>query len=158
MPDLLVKLYQLPDIHLSLDSLKENGIELRRALPPEKSVVVEWVRKTFQYNPWVNECDIAFANKPVSCFIATEAKKIVGFACYDATCKDFFGPMGVSVEMRGKGVGRVLLLAALQAMKEQGYAYAIIGSVGPVEFYVKECGATVIEGSAPGIFRGMLKD
>jgi len=158
MPDLLVKLYQLPDIQLSLDNVKENGIELRRALPPEKSVVVEWVRKTFLYNPWVNECDVCFANKPVSCFIAIQAKKIVGFACYDATCKDFFGPMGVSDTMRGKGVGGALLLIALHAMKEQGYAYAIIGSAGPVEFYAKECGATVIEGSVPGIFRGMLRD
>ncbi len=158
MPDLLVKLYQLPDLQLSLGNLKSNGIEIRRAMPPEKSVVLEWVRQTFQTNSWVNECDVCFANKPVSCFIATLAEKIIGFACYDATCKDFFGPMGVSESMRGKGIGRVLLLAGLHAMKEQGYAYTVIGSAGPVEFYAKECGATVIEGSVPGIYRGMLSD
>lgn len=158
MSDLLVKLYQLPDLQLSLNNLKDNQIDLRRALPPEKSVVVEWVRQTFHTNSWVNECDVCFANKPVSCFITTQAEKIVGFACYDATCKNFFGPMGVSESMRGKGVGRALLLAALYAMKEQGYAYAVIGSAGPVEFYAKGCGVIVIEGSTPGFFRGMLRD
>ncbi len=158
MPDLLVKLYQIPDAGPALDSLKKNGIELRRALVPEKSVVLEWVRRTFQTNSWVNECDVCFAKQPVSCLIAIQAEKIVGFACYDATCRDFFGPMGVGELMRGKGVGRALLLTALHAMKEQGYAYAVIGSAGPVEFYAKECGATVIEGSVPGIFRGMFRD
>lgn len=156
MADLLVKLYQIPDARPALDSLTKNGIELRRALPPEKSLVLEWVRQTFHTNSWVNECDVCFANKPVSCLIAIQAEKIVGFACYDATCKDFLGPMGVDESMRGKGVGRALLLAALHAMQEQGYAYAVIGSAGPVEFYAKECGATVIEGSVPGIYRGML--
>jgi GNAT superfamily N-acetyltransferase len=119
--------------------------------------VVDWIRRTFQYDPWVNECDVSFANKPASCFVAIRQKKLVGFACYDATCKDFFGPMGVDEAARGQGIGGALLLTALRAMREQGYAYAIIGSAGPVEFYAKECGATLIEGSVPGIFRGMLR-
>ena len=57
-----------------------------------------------------------------------DQKEIVGFACYDATCMNFFGPTGVKESERGKGVGKALLLAALHAMKEQGYAYAIIGA------------------------------
>lgn len=43
-------------------------------------------------------------------------------------------------------------------MREQGYAYAIIGGVGPVEFYAKTVGAVVIEGSDPGIYRGMIRE
>ncbi len=35
--------------------------------------------------------------------------------------------------------------------------YAVIGGVGPVEFYKKLCGATLIEGSSPGIYKGMQK-
>jgi hypothetical protein len=42
-------------------------------------------------------------------------------------------------------------------MAGQGYAYAIIGGVGPVEFYAKTVGAIVIAGSQPGIYGGMLK-
>ncbi len=39
----------------------------------------------------------------------------------------------------------------------KGYAYAVIGWAGPTEFYEKTVGATIIEGSEPGIFRGPLK-
>jgi hypothetical protein len=38
---------------------------------------------------------------PISCFIAVYEKSIAGFACYDATCKDFFGPTGVKKEFKG---------------------------------------------------------
>jgi hypothetical protein len=33
-----------------------------------------------------------------------------------------------------------------------GYAYAIIGGVGPAAFYEKVCGAFVIPGSERGIY------
>lgn len=41
-------------------------------------------------------------------------------------------------------------------MRSQGYGYAIIGGVGPADFYAETVGATPIEGSDPGIYRGML--
>jgi hypothetical protein len=41
-------------------------------------------------------------------------------------------------------------------MKSQGYGYAIIGGVGPAEFYAKTVGAIAIEGSEPGVYRGLL--
>ena len=59
---------------------------------------------------------------------------------------------------RGRGIGKALLLAALNAMRESGYAYAIIGGVGPAEFYEKAVGAVLIEGSSPGIYRGLLRE
>jgi len=37
-------------------------------------------------------------------------------------------------------------------MRDDGYAYAIIGGVGPAEYYSKTVGATVIAGSSPGIY------
>jgi hypothetical protein len=49
------------------------------------------------------------------------------------------------------------LLACLYAMREQGYGYAIIGGVGPAEFYTKTVGATLIEDSTPGVYRGQLE-
>lgn len=81
---------------------------------------------------------------------------MLGFACYDATVKGFFGPTGVEKTERGKGIGAALLMLCLYAMKEEGYGYGIIGSAGPVDFYKKICGATVIEGSSPGVYKGML--
>ena len=61
-------------------------------------------------------------------------------------------------EERGRGLGRALLLATLHAQREQGYAYSIIGGVGPAEFYAKAVGAVLIEGSTPGVYRGVLPD
>jgi GNAT superfamily N-acetyltransferase len=156
MPDMLVKLYELLPVQPVLEQQKAQGIDIRRALPPEKRAVVEWVADKFG-NGWASECDVAFSNNPVSCFIAVKDGQLIGFACHDATCRDFFGPTGVDPAFRGKGTGKALLLACLDAMAAQGYAYAIIGGAGPVDFYAKVAGATVIDGSVPGIYKGMLK-
>ena len=43
-------------------------------------------------------------------------------------------------------------------MKEMGYAYAIIGGVGPAKFYETTFNAKIIEGSDPGIYKGILSD
>jgi len=72
--------------------------------------------------------------------------------------KGFFGPTGVDEEERGQGIGKALLLACLHGLKDLGYGYGIIGSAGPVDFYKKCCGAVVIEDSAPGVYRGMLRE
>ena len=157
MPDMLVKLYELPDITDANNKLTEKGIEVRRAIAPEKHIIVDWVRKTFS-PAWASECEVAFTNHPVSCYIAVEEGNLTGFACYDATYRNFFGPTGVGKEARGKGIGKVLLLKCLYAMEAEGYGYAIIGGAGPVDFYAKSVGATAIEGSIPGIYKGMLKD
>jgi len=45
-----------------------------------------------------------------------------------------------------------LLLSALHAQRAQGYAYSIIGGVGPAGFYATTVGAVPIEGSTPGIY------
>ena len=155
MTDMLVKLYNLPALEPVLAQQKAAGVEIRRAMAAEKQLVVNWVAQTFQPG-WASECEVAFAQQPIACFIAIEHGQLAGFACHDATCKNFFGPTGVSDSQRGRGLGKALLLACLHAMAGQGYAYAIIGGVGPVEFYAKTVGAVVIADSDPGIYRGML--
>ena len=157
MPDMLVKLYTLPPLEPVLQQQQAAGIDIRRALANEKYLVVDWVRRNF-YPNWVSECEVAFTRQPVSCFIAVEQGQLIGFACHDATYRNFFGPTGVSEQVRGRGVGKALLLACLHAMAAQGYGYAIIGWVGPAEFYTKTVGAVEIEGSDPGIYRGMLRE
>ena len=149
MSDMLVKLYSLRSIEP--EAMKKIGITIRRPLSSEKSSTVEWVRKHFS-SGWADECEVTFSYRPVSTYIAVAEGKIVGFASYDAVCRNFFGPTGVMEEYRGKGIGEGLLLQALAGMREQGYAYAIIGGVGPADFYTKIAGATLIEGSEPGIY------
>ena len=156
MPDMLVKLYDLPDVASVSKSLADQGILIRRAMPYEKHVVVDWVMETFN-DAWAGECDVAFSNRPVSCFIATEAGQIIGFACHDSTCLDFFGPTGVVQTKRNLGIGKAMLLTCLHAMAAHGYAYAIVGGAGPAGFYANTVGAVPIEGSTPGIYRDLLR-
>ena len=151
MPDLLVRLYDLP----AAKSKLPGTIVVRRALAPERRVVVEWVGRTFFPN-WASECEVAFSGHPISTWIAIRRERLVGFACAEATAKGFFGPTGVEEKERGKGIGDALLMAALRGMREAGYAYAIIGGAGPVEFYRKRLDAMEIPGSEPGVYKGML--
>ena len=156
MSDLLVRLYDLPPLAPVVAELERHGVEIRRALATERPQVAAFAR-AHGSEGWAAESDAAFARMPVACFIAVERDALIGFACYEATCRDFFGPELVHPDARGRGVGRALLLAALHAMRAEGYAYAIIGWASSVDFYRKAVGATVIEGSEPGIYPPPLK-
>jgi ribosomal protein S18 acetylase RimI-like enzyme len=158
MSDRLVKLYALPDPRHSIENLRDKGIKIRRAMAYEKFQIVDWVRRTFGL-PWAGECDVAFSNHPVSCYIATSRGSVTAFACYDSTYKNFFGPLGVSKDFQRLGIGTALLLRCLYAMAENGYAYAIIGDSDKVsEFYSSVIETIEIEGSSPGIYINRLKD
>lgn len=155
MADLLVRLYDLPPSGPALDALSAAGIIVRRAAAAERGAVVEWAR-THGSAGWADECAAAFARLPLACFVAVEGERLIGFACYEATCRDFFGPELVHPDRRGRGVGRALLLAALHAMRAEGYAYAIIGWASSIEFYQRTVGAVVIDGSDAGIYPAKL--
>ena len=155
MPDMLVDLYNLPEWQQKEEKLKEQEIKIKRAIPPEKARVLDWIEEHFQ-RAWSSEADVSFAKSPLTIFIAYQQDQILGFACYDTTAKGFFGPTGVSKEARGKGIGTLLLLKSLAALKESGYAYAVIGDAGPVEYYKKVCNAQVIQNSGQGIYQDML--
>lgn len=70
MPDMLVKLYELPPLDAALEAQSAKGIVIRRALAPEKHHVLQWVTRHFS-PAWASECDVAFSNAPLSCFVAT---------------------------------------------------------------------------------------
>jgi hypothetical protein len=156
MTDMLVKLYELPPLTPHIEKQNQAGITIRRALAPEKHLVLKWVGANFG-DYWVSETDVAFSRIPVSCFVATLDAELIGFSCYDVTRLGFFGPTGVGEAARGKGTGAALLLAALHDMWAKGYGYGIIGGVGPAEFYTKFSGATIISDSTPGVYAGMLR-
>ncbi|HEY6203588.1 MAG TPA: GNAT family N-acetyltransferase [Candidatus Limnocylindria bacterium] len=153
---MLVRLYDIPEASARVATLHQAGVDVRRAIAPEKDVVVSWVRQQFGEG-WASECEVSFARLPISCFRAQRGQEILGFACYDATAKAFFGPTGVLESERKQGIGTALLLMTLHAMAAQGYAYAIIGGVGPAEFYANAVGAVAIAGSTPGIYAGLLR-
>lgn len=153
--DLLVNLYSR-----RMEELRHrvNGVEavIRVALPPEQHIIKDWVRAQFS-EYWVSEVSAAMAHQPPGCLIATVDGQLVGFACYDATARGFFGPTGVSDAQRGRRIGLALFYHTLMAMKAQGYAYAIVGSAGPVDFYVNAAGAMPIPADKEDIYQGLLR-
>jgi hypothetical protein len=154
MSDLLVKLYELPPAPHSR-ALPDRWV-LRKPLGPEHRLITEWVAATFSAG-WASEAAVALNNRPISLFMAVHGQNLLGFACYDATARGMFGPIGVAAESRGCHLGAHLLLACLHDMRSVGYAYAVVGSAGPADFFARVAGATAIPGSSPGPYRGMLK-
>ena len=158
MADMLVNLYRLSQQDPS--PLKEKGVFIKRVLPPDKSKVLAFIRGQFQEG-WADECEHALSHDPPSCYIAVRDKKILGFTCYDATAKGYFGPTVVDPSQRRKGIGAALLHACLNSMREQGYGYAIIGwtAKDAIPFYQKEAGAVLIENSEPenSIYSNMIE-
>jgi len=147
--DLLVPLYKLPPRSEGVSSAE--GVNIRRANSFEMSVVMDFIKKEFSQG-WADETAAVFNRQPIPCFIATENRKVIGFATVDSTRRGFFGPTGVAKSERGRGIGKALLIASLWDLWDMGYAYAIIGAAGPVDFYVKTVNASVIPDSTPGIY------
>ena len=150
MADLLVNLLKLPAREESKEFI------VRRAQPFEATAVRSFVETNFSTS-WADEISVGFARQPVSVYIATIERELVGFSAYECTRRGFFGPIGVINAERGNGIGKALLLASLHGLREMGYVYAIVGAAGPVDFYQKHVGAILIPDSEPGIYVDMLK-
>jgi GNAT superfamily N-acetyltransferase len=112
----------------------------------------EFITKHFTVG-WADEAAVSFHHQPVSCFVAHAKGAIIGFAVYECTRRNYFGPTGVDPAWRGAGIGKALFLASLAGLRELGYTYAIIGDAGPVDFYRKTVGAIEIPlGGGRGIY------
>jgi hypothetical protein len=153
MPDMLVKLYDLPDTTAYDTRVAAAGITVRRMEAWDRFAVRRFIDQHFGEN-WGAEADFAFTGgHPITGFAAVKDGEIAGFAVYECSRRGYFGPTGVREDLRGGGAGAALLFRCLESMRDMGYAYAIIGWVGPASFYEKVCGATIIEGSDPGAYR-----
>jgi len=119
------------------------GVEILRAKAPHQEEVRLFLKTHFP--PWEEEVLTSFTYDPPRLVIALQKGRIVGFSAFDTNNPGvgWFGPMGVDNSLRGKGIGRVLLLETLNFMMEVGYKNAIIPWVGPVAFYYKTVGATI---------------
>ncbi len=157
MKDMLVRLVDLPEILEEERFLNAtHGIFIKRPIAPEKSVAAKWVLDHF--SPlWADEMTTAFNQVPATCLLAYRDNEILGFACFETSAKNFFGPTGVLEHERDKGIGRLLLIKSLEIMKSMGYAYAIIGGVGPESFYQKHVNAVPIANSEISIYKDLIK-
>lgn len=157
MADMLVKLYPLPAAPGLEEELAAKGVRIVKALSLDLSKVVAFTVEN-GHPDWADEIRAAFVNQPVSCYIAVKNKQVIGFACYEATARGFFGPTLVKAEERHQGIGKALLLKCLFSMREMGYAYAIIGwpDTKAIPFYEQACGGMMIPGEGLGAYSRMI--
>jgi len=155
MPDMLVPLLKLPPSAPLIEELKQQGIVIRPAHPFELTPLRRFCEEHFSV-AWADEAAAGLYNKPVTTLIAVENKQIVGFGSYECTRRDYFGPTGVAESHRKRNIGKALLLACLEGLRDMGYAYAIIGGAGPVDFYARCVNASVIPDAGRGIYTDML--
>jgi len=156
VPDLLVPLYKLPPLEPVIKDLADKGIIIRRSNTFELTPISEFITEHFS-RQWSDENAAALSRQPASSFIAVDDGRVIGFGTYESTRRAYFGPTGVALSHRGQGIGTGLLLACLRGLQDLGYAYGIIGSAGPVDFYCKTVHAIVIPDSEPGIYTNLLK-
>ena len=153
---MLVKLYELkPDPALD-KRMSDQGVVIRRVLPPELRALVSWIVPRFGEG-WVSEVDgrrRAPAVAPASSRSRMERSPALP-AMTRRRAASSARPASMR-RMRGKGIGHALLLATLLDLRDQGYGYGIIGGAGPTDFYARIVGAIPIEGSIPGIYANML--
>lgn len=147
MHDMLAPLLLLPDSSSWYKRVHEQSIVVRRGQTMEMAAVRDMI--TGEWPFWADGVTTAFSGSPVRVFVATDNDAIVGFAAYDIDYRGFFGPTGVLPSHGGKGIGAALLLRTLETMREVGYLYAIIGAVGPAEFYTRVCGAVPLPANWP---------
>ncbi|MBI1292584.1 GNAT family N-acetyltransferase [bacterium] len=152
MPDLLCSLVDLPPVAPLLEDLRGRGVTVRRPNPWEQTALRDFILRHFTVG-WADETAVAFHHQPVTAFVAHAKGAIIGFAAYECTRRNYFGPTGVDPAWRGAGVGKALFLASMAGLRELGYTYAIVGDAGPVDFYRKAVGAMEIPlGGGHGIY------
>ena len=147
--DMLIKLYP-PPARPAADLAV-----VRKPIGPEHTAITGWVATRFGPG-WASEAQVALSNRPVTLWIATRETTLLGFACFDATARSFFGPIGVDDSARGQGLGAALLRACLADMRSFGYGYAIAGCVGAPAFFKRVAGAVEIADSSPGLYASRL--
>lgn len=124
-------------------ALKIHGIEIKRSVHQEQKDVIKFVEQDWAL--WKNEVEMAFKDNPPSIHIARFNGNIKAFSAHNGNNKGtgWFGPMGTHPDLRGKGVGGILLKRCLLDIKEMGLKTAIIPWVGPIDFYAHHVGAII---------------
>lgn len=126
-----------------IKKLQSSNIEVARATDADRPELTDLLENDWKL--WQYEVDRALESSPPSIHIARLNGKIRAFSAHNANNKGtgWFGPMLTHDDLRGKGVGGVLLKLCLQDMKDEGLEKSIIPWVGPIPFYAHHANATV---------------
>ena len=143
------------NLWIDLEDIKQppsdfKGYKISRATLEDKEELVplKFMPKTYRLGFWPEETKLSFKNEPITSFVARDANnRIIGWASHSMLFPGNFGPTGVKVSERGKGLGSVLLEWCLWDMKQIDLNRATIMWVvgNTVYFYLKSKGAHICE-------------
>ncbi len=130
------------------------GVEISAPVPADERTLA-WIDETFG-GTWSCEAYLgrsAVARRdgsPVG--FATISPRGLRFSWLDGLARKagvgIFGPFGVAPQERGRGIGRALLNRALDALRDTGFARAIVPAVGDERlagYYAEHAGAEIAE-------------
>ena len=124
------------------ESLSQEGVKVQYFQPEYTHKLLSFLETEFP-GDWATvirerirkHCD------PKDIVIALRGDEVVGYCQVDG---ERFGPFGVHNSLRGKGVGTVLILHAMQYAKEKGIRHLWLAWTGAVDFYSRKAGFKVI--------------
>jgi mycothiol synthase len=122
--------------------LADQGFEVRRLESADADAFDRYLREVWHEN-WRVEGMRSLRRNPVTTHVALREGRIVGFASHSVSGPGQFGPMGTNPELRGKGVGAILLKRCLADQRDAGFAECDIQWVGPKGFYADHVGARI---------------
>lgn len=114
--------------------LRGGGITFRRAAPEDREFLECQIGALFP-GPWAIEARRAAGVRPPALHLALGGGRLAGFAARGGCGPDVFGPMGTAEGHRGRGIGEVLLKRSLADIRDAGFDRALIGWIGPAEYY-----------------------
>lgn len=136
------------------ERLQARGIAVRRGRSEDRAELVRFCEAS-GHKTWAIETSIALENDPSTVFVAVQEGRICAFAAHSVCGPIHFGPMLTAPELRGQGIGSVLLKRCLQDWQRAGQERCEITWAGPLAFYARAVGATV--GRAFWVFRKGLQ-
>lgn len=119
----LVRL-RVPDwVPAKEQGLLEAGVEFEQYSPELILPLLEFMKAEFpgDWQRFLRDAMVRVTTgeyEPDHIWIAHASGKVLGFAMYGDYCR--FGPFGVAVNERGRGIGVILLLRTLMTMKARG--------------------------------------
>lgn len=126
-----------PTLEADAAAMSAHGIEVRRATLADQHAIDEFLAS--EWPAWRFEVHAALWNTPPTLYIGLMEGRVVAFSGYQGNNKSlsWFGPMGTSPVLRGKGIGAILLRLCLRDLARQGFPTSIIPWVGPIRFYAR---------------------
>jgi GNAT superfamily N-acetyltransferase len=124
------------------ERLAAEGITIRRLAQHDRAMMDAYMQ-AYWSTVWHQEVMLSFKRTPIPCHIALQEGRVVGFAATDLARPGWFGPTGTNEDLRGKGIGGVLLKRCLADWQRAGRKYGEIAWIGPLYFYVTSCDARV---------------